>query len=93
MFGNKHRGWEQKQDGSRSKAPHPLLRWTQPFDFFRDKMEGLTGTDSDEHWDFGMTKTDEIKAQDIYGGETSGGALDSWPANWIEPEGDDVLFV
>ena len=82
-------GWEQKQ-GTAGRAP--LLGWTQPFDFFRDKMEGSTGTDTDEHCDFGVMKTGENKTQDIYGGETSGGALDSWPSNWIEPEDDEELL-
>ena len=36
--------------------------------------------------------TDEDKVQDIDGDETSGGALDSWPSNWIEPEGDEELL-
>ena len=55
-------------------------------------MKGSTVTDTDEHWDFGVTKTGEYKVQDIYGGETSGGALDLWPSNWIEPEEDEELF-
>ena len=36
--------------------------------------------------------TDEDKVQDIDGDETSGGALDPRPSNWIEPEGDEELF-
>ena len=78
MFENKHRGWEQKQDGCRSKAPqdgrHSEGGHTQPIDRIRDQKEGLTGTDTDEHWGFEVTKTGEYKIQDIHGGEISGGS-------------------
>ena len=82
-------GGEQKQ-GTAGWAP--LRGWTQPFGFFRDKVEGSTYSDTDEFWEYGVTMTDEDKVQDIDGDETSGGALDSWPSNWIEPEGDEELF-
>ena len=70
MFGNKHRGWEQKQDGSRSRALQdglhaevatPGQRVDTTFGFFRDKVEGSKSTDTDEYWEYGMPKTDEIK--------------------------------
>ena len=101
MFGNKNRGWEQKQDGSRSRVLQdglhaevdtPGQRVDTTFGFFRDKVEGSTSTDMDEYWENGMTKTDDNKVQDSDGGETSGGALDSWPSNRIEPEGDEEFF-
>ena len=62
------------------------------FGFFRDKVEGSTSTDTDEYWEYGVTKTDEDKVQDIEGGEPSGGPLDSWPSIRIEPEGDEEFF-
>ena len=82
-------GWEQKQ-GTAGRAPRRGC--TQTFGFFRDKVEGSTSTDPDEYWEYGVTKTDEDKVQDIDGGETSGGALDSWPSKRIEPEGDEEFF-
>ena len=83
MFGNKHRGWEQKQDGSRRRALQdglhaevdvPGQRVDTTFGFLQDKVEKSTSTDTDEYWEYGVTRTDENKVQDIDGGETSGGA-------------------
>ena len=75
------------EDGSRSRRGAeagtagwaPLRGWAQPFGFCRDKVEGFMYSDTDKFWDYGMSMTDEDKMQDIDGGETLGGALDSWP--------------
>ena len=89
------------EDGSRSRALQDGLhaevdtlgqRVDTTFGFFRDKMEGSTSTDTDKYWENGVTKTDENKVQDSDRGETSGGALDSWPSNRIEPKGDEEFF-
>ena len=81
MFGNKHRGWEQKQVGIRNRALQ---------DGFHAEVD--TGTDTEVHWEFGLTKTDEYEGQDIDGGETPGGALDSWPSYRTDPENDEEFF-
>jgi hypothetical protein len=61
--------WVQEQ-GTAGRAP--LRGRTQPIDLTRDEKEGLTGTDTDEHWGFEVTKTGEYKVHDIHGGDTSG---------------------
>ena len=80
------------QDGPDAKVDTPGQRVDTAFGFLRDKVEGSTSTYTDEYWENGVTKTDENKVQDSNGGETSGGALDSWPSNRIEPEGDEEFF-
>ena len=80
------------QDGLHAEADTPGQRVDTTFGFFRDEVQGSASTDTNEYWKNGMTKTDENKEQDSDGGETSGGALDSWLSNRIEPEGDEEFF-